>query len=214
MGRRIPGSVQSVASVTRMNARDGVVAGAVGRVIARVAVGPVDVASAPHDPPAVAVATRRSNATPNRMLMATAGATAPPRATAEGRSAGAAFPHAATRLRGRRPAGPAKLRAQLCRRSPMPLPHGAHSFPPPGTAPQEEAPMYRLASLVVVVFVLVSAPPSSAAFPGANGRIALMRANQVYTVRADGTGLTKLTSTGRNARPSWSPDGTRIAFQR
>ncbi|HYW29169.1 MAG TPA: hypothetical protein VE824_05115 [Gaiellales bacterium] len=74
--------------------------------------------------------------------------------------------------------------------------------------------MYRLASLVVVVFVLVSAPPSSAAFPGANGRIALMRANQVYTVRADGTGLTKLTSTGRNARPSWSPDGTRIAFQR
>ena len=38
--------------------------------------------------------------------------------------------------------------------------------------------------------------------------------SQIYSVRTDGTGRRRLTSEGRNARPSWSPDGRRIAFSR
>ncbi|MBI2765797.1 MAG: PD40 domain-containing protein [Chloroflexi bacterium] len=34
----------------------------------------------------------------------------------------------------------------------------------------------------------------------------------IYTVNADGTGLTPLTTGGRSRRPTWSPDGTAVAF--
>src|SRR5919107_4003773 len=45
-----------------------------------------------------------------------------------------------------------------------------------------------------------------------NGRsIALLRAGQLWTMRADGTGQRRLT-TRAAAGPSWSPDGTSIAF--
>lgn len=37
---------------------------------------------------------------------------------------------------------------------------------------------------------------------------------QIYRISADGTGLTRLTGTGANYRPVWSPDGRRIAFAR
>ncbi|MFL5620739.1 MAG: hypothetical protein ACJ79A_20355 [Gemmatimonadaceae bacterium] len=35
---------------------------------------------------------------------------------------------------------------------------------------------------------------------------------QIYRIRTNGTGLTRLTSGGRNYAPAWSPDGRRIAF--
>jgi TolB protein len=61
------------------------------------------------------------------------------------------------------------------------------------------------------------AAPAHATFPGANGKIAFWSdrdgTDQVYTMNSDGTGVVKLTSTpGKNFFPTWSPDGTKIAF--
>ena len=38
------------------------------------------------------------------------------------------------------------------------------------------------------------------------------RDGQIYVIGADGSGLTRLTSTGDNEFPSWSPDGQKIVF--
>jgi len=37
---------------------------------------------------------------------------------------------------------------------------------------------------------------------------------QIFVINADGSGLTQLTHEGDNRWPSWSPDGSRIAFER
>ena len=66
----------------------------------------------------------------------------------------------------------------------------------------------------------VSVAPAAAAYPGANGRIAVIRPGggggfvigDIWTVRPDGTGARRITHTGDNSDPVWSPDGTRIAF--
>jgi len=55
------------------------------------------------------------------------------------------------------------------------------------------------------------AAPAEATFTGTDGRIAFVRSNQIYTIAPSGGTATKLTSTGKNYRPEWSPDGTRIA---
>ncbi len=54
----------------------------------------------------------------------------------------------------------------------------------------------------------VAANPATAR----DGRIAFVRGNQIWTVRPDGDGLRQLTRLGNNSRPTWSPDGQRIAF--
>jgi Tol biopolymer transport system component len=62
------------------------------------------------------------------------------------------------------------------------------------------------------VGVVASASSASATYPGHDGRIAFVRANQIYTMTPSGTGVTKLTSTGRNYRPRWSPNGKRMSY--
>lgn len=54
--------------------------------------------------------------------------------------------------------------------------------------------------------------PANATFIGREGKIAFVRANQVYTVAKTGGAVTKLTSSGKNYRPKFSPDGLRIAY--
>jgi Tol biopolymer transport system component len=64
-----------------------------------------------------------------------------------------------------------------------------------------------------------------AAFPGANGKIAFSSyrydpdtctarcSAQIYVMNPDGTGVTRLTNnTANDLAPSWSPDGSKIAF--
>lgn len=73
-----------------------------------------------------------------------------------------------------------------------------------------------LTTLLMLVAGLVgtvsTAAPASAAYPGDDGRIAFVRANQVWSMSRSGTDLKQLTTSGRNYRPKWSPDGKRIAF--
>src|SRR4029078_1343206 len=72
---------------------------------------------------------------------------------------------------------------------------------------------------LVLVAALALACTANAANPGKNGLIAFS-ANwdgnyNVYTIRTDGTGLTRLTDDlHADVKPRWSPDGTRIAFMR
>jgi Tol biopolymer transport system component len=76
-------------------------------------------------------------------------------------------------------------------------------------------------SLVALVASFALAPhPAHAAFPGANGKIAFESYrnsnNDIYTIQPDGTGLTSLTASPSfgEIRPSWAPDGGRVAFIR
>lgn len=68
--------------------------------------------------------------------------------------------------------------------------------------------------------VLIGAPAGYAAFPGENGKIAFVSnrdggTSDIWTMNADGTGLTQLTNTPQNdGGPRWSADGRRIAFER
>jgi Tol biopolymer transport system component len=75
-----------------------------------------------------------------------------------------------------------------------------------------------VAGLAVVGLVGIGGP-AQAAFPGSNGRIvfdtAFSHRPQIFTIRADGTGLRQLTHVAKGhsaGSPEVSPDGARIVF--
>jgi TolB protein len=83
-----------------------------------------------------------------------------------------------------------------------------------------------LVALVGGIALVGSVAPAAATAPGRNGRIAfsygggdlesLEPGTGIYTIRADGTGLRKLTHTGRRhgaGAPAYAPDGSRIVYQ-
>ena len=72
-----------------------------------------------------------------------------------------------------------------------------------------------LAAFVASVALLAAvAGPSEAAFPGGNGKIALHRNGDIWSMNADGTGSTRLTTNyNAESNPAVSPDGSRIAYE-
>jgi dipeptidyl aminopeptidase/acylaminoacyl peptidase len=75
----------------------------------------------------------------------------------------------------------------------------------------------RLRALVVAIVAAaaltpVVGGPAEAAYPGDDGQIAFVRANQIYKMSAGGRNVTRLTHAGKNYRPKFSPDGRRIAY--
>ena len=74
--------------------------------------------------------------------------------------------------------------------------------------------MRRLMLAVAVVTALLAtvATPAGAAYAGGDGRLAFVRAKQIYTVTPAGGAVKQLTYAGRNVRPKWSPNGKRIAY--
>jgi TolB protein len=76
-----------------------------------------------------------------------------------------------------------------------------------------------LVSLAAAAATLAAATPAAATHPGANGRLAFQRPVgdqfDLFTIRPDGTREARLLrSRVIEERPTWSPDGSRLAFAR
>ncbi len=76
-----------------------------------------------------------------------------------------------------------------------------------------------LASLVVGVLLsgltsVVLSSPASATFPGSNGLVAFIRAGDLYTVAPSSGQVERLTTSGGISAPTWSPQGTAIAYKK
>ena len=75
-----------------------------------------------------------------------------------------------------------------------------------------------IARLVMLGLLLagtvVVAPAAQATFPGDDGRIAFVRAGNIWVMDPDGTEQRQLTAYGVDAHPRWSADGRMLAFDR
>ena len=74
-----------------------------------------------------------------------------------------------------------------------------------------------IATTIALTTVVIGGQTALATMPGENGRIAFSldkgSGGEIYTMRADGTDVRRLTHLDGNAiAPDWSPDGTRIVF--
>jgi hypothetical protein len=77
--------------------------------------------------------------------------------------------------------------------------------------------------LLVLMVLVGDLQPAEATFPGKNGKIALSapaefvpnsHADEVFTIRPDGTRMKQLTSASSSWNPTFSPNGAKIAFAR
>jgi Tol biopolymer transport system component len=81
---------------------------------------------------------------------------------------------------------------------------------------RDRRPVLCLITIGLASIGLGLAPPGAhASFPGANGDVAYDGSGEIYRVNVDGSSLDQLTSNAvDDGKPSFSPDGTKIAFQR
>ncbi len=68
--------------------------------------------------------------------------------------------------------------------------------------------------LALGVGLLGAGDPARAAFPDTNGKIAFYKAGDIWSMNANGSGATKLTTNyNAEANPAVSPDGSRVAYE-
>jgi WD40-like Beta Propeller Repeat/Divergent InlB B-repeat domain len=69
-----------------------------------------------------------------------------------------------------------------------------------------------IALSTLILAPLVFVPLAGAVFPGQNGKLTFHHLTEIWVAGADGSNRTQLSRPGFDRSPSWSPDGTRIAF--
>jgi len=68
----------------------------------------------------------------------------------------------------------------------------------------------RGAMLAIAATFLSLGPAAQATVPGKNGKIAFTSGGGIHVIEPDGSGETTVVSVGQS--PSWSPDGSRLAY--